>query len=244
MERVVQRAPADRREAEASGAGLSNNPVLTFVPWIIFWVVAGPRTWEVASGCALLASVLLLMIGLDTEPIIDRAIAHSAGSPRSPATTPIKLKAPKILDVGTSIFFVALVIVGLFANRHDLVGLETYSQAISSAALGLIVVISIGLGHPFTEQYARAGVPEEQWHTPLFHRMMVTMSTVWAVIFAVMAILGLIAKTGLAGSGSSDVLNWYIPIGLVIIGFKFNEWYPARVQQAATPAPGRGATIS
>ncbi len=185
----------------------------------------------------------MLLTGLDTEPIIERAVARSAGSELTPAQRPIRLKAPKILDVGTSIFCLVLVIIGLFADRQDLIGFETYSQAISSAALGLIVVLSIALGHPFTEQYAREGVPEEQWHTPLFHRMMVTMSAVWAAIFAVMAILGLIAKTGLAGSGSSDVLNWYIPIGLVIIGFKFNEWYPARVQQSATAAHGRGLTV-
>ena len=196
----------------ARARGLSDNPVLTFVPWIIFWVVAGPRTWEVASGCALLASVLLLLVGLDTAPI--------------------RFQTPKILDIGTAACFLALVIVGLFADRHDLIGLERYSQAISSGALGAIVVISIALRHPFTEQYARDGVPEEVWHTPQFRRMMVTMSAVWAVIFAVMALLGLIAETGLDGAGSSDVLNWYIPIGLVIVGFKFNDWYPAQAQRA------------
>lgn len=222
------------------GGELSDNPVLTFVPWIIFWVVAGPRSWEVASGCALLASVLLLLIGLESAPLIDRVVARSAGAQRVRNRAPIRLKPPKILDAGTSVFFLVLVILGLLLHRHDLIGLENYSQAISSAALGLIVVISIALGHPFTEQYARHGVPEEQWHTPLFQRMMVTMSTVWAAIFVVMAVLGVIAKTGLAGTGSSDVLNWYIPIGLVIVGFKFNEWYPDRVARAGVAPPGQG----
>ena len=101
---------------------------------------------------------------------------------------------PKILDLGTIVFFLVLVIIGLFADRHALIGLERYSQAISSAALGLIVVASIVLGHPFTEQYAREGVPEEVWDTPGFRRTMVLMSGVWAAIFAVMAILGLIAE--------------------------------------------------
>jgi hypothetical protein len=63
---------------------------------------------------------------------------------------------------------------------------------------------------------------------------MVLMSGVWAVIFAVMAILGLIAKTGIAGAGSSDLLNWSIPIGLVILGFQFNKWYPSHLQQSAS----------
>jgi hypothetical protein len=42
----------------------------------------------------------------------------------------------------------------------------------------------------------------------------------------------LIAKTGIAGAGSSDLLNWYIPIGLVILGFQFNKWYPSHLQQS------------
>lgn len=220
------------RDAEGTGGGLSNNPVLTFVPWVVFWVVAGPRTWEVASGVALLASVVLLVIDLEPTQLVDRAVARSAGGAQS-SQSPIRLAPPKILDVGTTVFFLALVIIGFFVPRHDLIGLEKYSQAISSAALCLIVLLSIGLGHPFTEQYARSGVTEEVVRTPLFHRMMVTMSTVWALIFGVMAILGLIAETGISGAGSSDLLNWYIPIGLVIVGFKFNKWYPAQVQEMA-----------
>jgi hypothetical protein len=218
------------RAASARG-GLSSNPILTFVPWVIFWIVAGPRTWEVASGCALLSALMLLLVGLDTSPTGDRLVVSTASDHRTQERRPIKLQMPKILDLGTIAFFLVLVIIGLFADRHTLIGLEKYSQAISSAALGLIVVASIVLGHPFTEQYARQGVPEEVWDTPGFRRTMVLMSGVWAAIFAVMAILGLIAKTGIAGAGSSDLLNWYIPIGLVILGFQFNKWYPSRLQQ-------------
>lgn len=210
--------------ARSRAGDLASSPALTFVPWIIFWVVAGPRTWEVASGCALLASLLLMALDAG-RPVLERALTGT--------TSAHGHSGPKILDQGTSAFFLALVIIGFFVDRHTLIGLEKYSQAISSAALCLIVVLSIALGHPFTEQYAREGVPRELWHTPLFRRTMVVMSAVWAVIFAVMAILGLISQTGITGAGSSDVLNWYIPIGLVILGFKFNDWYPSFVRQFA-----------
>jgi hypothetical protein len=60
---------------------------------------------------------------------------------------------------------------------------------------------------------------------------MVTMSGVWALIFVVMAILGAIAQTGIAGAGSSDWLNWYIPIALLVVGMKFNAWYPSQVRR-------------
>lgn len=229
---MVSQSPAPTSTLLSRTSGLSDNPVVGFVPWIIFWVVAGPRTWEVASGCALLASLLLM--GIDAGgPILVRALTVG-GRPSGRR----EARMPKVLDLGTSAFFLALVIVGFFLDRQDLIGLERYSQAISSGALCLIVVLSIALGHPFTEQYAREGVPESLWHTPLFRRTMVVMSSVWALIFGVTAILGLIYETGVTGSGSSDLLNWYIPIALVILGFKFNDWYPGYVQQvAAEPSP-------
>lgn len=227
------------REPQATGSSLSNNPALSFVPWVVFWIVAGPKTWELGSALALLASVVLLVIDVEPAPLVDRAVARSAGDPGVSSQSPIRVAPPKILDVGTTAFFLALVIIGLFVPRHDLIGLEKYSQAISSAALCLIVVFSLMVGHPFTEQYARSGVPPEVARTPLFHRIMVTMSAVWALIFAVMAICGLIAETGVSGAGTSNILNWYIPIGLVIIGFKFNQWYPARVREMARRRSGR-----
>jgi hypothetical protein len=227
---VVQQDQGRTRPARSGG--LSNNPLLSFVPWVIFWVVAGPRNWELGVGCALIASVVLLLLAIDAKPLMDRAVARSAGAGTSSAAAPIHVKPPKILDVGTALFFLALVIIGGFVDRQSLVVLENYSQAISSGALAVIVLLSIAVGHPFTEQYARERVPEEQWHTPLFRRTMITMSGVWALIFVVMAILGTIAQTGITGAGSSDWLNWYIPIALIVVGMKFNEWYPARVRQA------------
>ncbi len=219
---------------QAGSGGLSNNTLLSFVPWVIFWVVAGPRNWELGVGCALIASVVLLLVGIDAKPLVDRAVARSAGAGSASPAAPIRIKPPKILDVGTALFFLALVIAGAFADRQTLLVLENYSQAISSAALAVIVLASIAVGHPFTEQYAREKVPEEQWHTPLFRRMMVTMSGVWALIFVVMAILGAISKTGIAGAGASDWLNWYIPIALIVVGMKFNEWYPSQVRRTVS----------
>jgi hypothetical protein len=223
--------PARERAHPPKPGGLSNNPVLGFVPWVVFWVVAGPRTWELGAVCALIASVVLLLVGIDAGPLIDRGIARSADA-EAFRTSPVRFTAPKILDVGTAVFFLALVIAGAILNRQDLITLENYSQAISSGALALIVLLSVAVGHPFTEQYARAMVPPERWHTPLFRHMMVTMSSVWAAIFAVMAILGAVSQTGISGAGSSDWLNWFIPIALIVLGLKFNEWYPARVKAA------------
>ena len=83
--------------AARSASALSNNPMFTFVPWIIFWVVAGPRDWELACGCSLLTAVVLLVLGV--ESVDD--VGPRGGS--------IRLQAPKILDAGTTLFFLVLV---------------------------------------------------------------------------------------------------------------------------------------
>ncbi len=237
-DRLADAGPAGSPAAGPSGSPgsrLANNPMLTFVPWVIFWVVAGPRDWELATGCALLASVVLLLLSVDAAPALARAAQRSVGIPGTTRGPALRLQTPKVLDLGTTGFFLALVIVGFFVDRQTLIVLEKYSQAISSAALGLIVVLSIAVGHPFTEQYARADTPPEVWNTPVFRRMMLVMSGIWAVIFGIMAILGLIAETGVSGSGSSDILNWYIPIALIVVGLKFNEWYPRQVERQLQP---------
>jgi hypothetical protein len=219
---------------------LLQNPVASFAPWIIFWVVAGPSTWEVACVSAVIVAVVLLLLQLDTGSVRDHFIELGMAHEReATAPPPIKLQAPKILDVGTVIFFAVFSVLGALVARSDLIQLEHYAQAISSGALGLIVLISILAGHPFTEAYARQSAPEEVWRTPGFRRINLVMSTVWFGIFAVSTILGLLATMSWASHGAKDWLEWYIPIGLIVLGFRFNQWYPAQVRARMAQAGGR-----
>lgn len=185
-----------------------------FVPWIIFWVVAGPSSWEYASGGALLAALILLL------PSSDRG-------------------SVKLLDVVSVVFFGALTIAGLVLDRDQLDWLEDYSQAISSGALAIVVLGSLA-AVPFTEQYAREQAPREVWATPLFKQVNRVLTLVWGVVFALSAILGVIAQQVDSGT---DWLNWIIPIALIVGGFKFTAWYPDHAREAAgvprrpSPAP-------
>jgi hypothetical protein len=56
------------------------------------------------------------------------------------------------------------------------------------------------------------------------------LTLVWGAVFAVSAILGVVAQHVDAGS---DWLNWIIPIALVIGAFKYTAWY---ADQARTRA--------
>ena len=117
-----------------------SNPFVGFVPWIIFWVVAGPTTWEWVTLGALIAAVILAV------PSAERG-------------------GLEILDVGWIAFFCVLSLLAVFLDRGQLDWVEEYFQAISSGVLAVIALGSLLLT-PFTEQYARESAPREVWDTP------------------------------------------------------------------------------
>lgn len=186
-----------------------------FVPWIIFWVVASPSSWEYASGGALLAALILLI------PSPDRG-------------------SVKLLDVASIVFFGALTLAGLVLDRDQLQWLEDYSQAISSGALAIVVLGSLAFV-PFTEQYAREQAPREVWETPLFKQVNRVLTLVWGLVFAGCAVFGLIAQQVDSGT---DWLNWILPIALIVGGFKFTAWYPDHARAAADVPPWPAATTT
>jgi hypothetical protein len=200
-------APADTRFT-VTLTGMGGSSFRGFVPWIIFWVVAGPSSWEYASGGALLAALILLI------PTPDRG-------------------SVKLLDLASVAFFGALTIAGLVLDRDQLQWLEDYSQAISSGALAVVVLGSLAYV-PFTEQYAREQAPREVWQSPLFKRVNRMLTLVWGLVFALSAVLGVIAQEVDSGT---DWLNWILPIALIVGAFKFTAWYPDHARASAGVPP-------
>lgn len=189
-----------------------NNPFVGFVPWIIFWVVASPSTWEWATLGALTAALILAVPSLERGGL-------------------------KILDVGSIVFFAVLSVLAIFLDRSDLDWVEDYSQVISSGALAVIAFGSL-LVMPFTEQYARESAPREVWDTPAFKRTNLVLTAMWGAVFLLSAILGVIAEETSSSSSAREWLNLIIPIVLVIGAFKFTAWYAERARRRA-PEPAR-----
>jgi hypothetical protein len=199
---------------EGGGEGMKN-PFAGFVPWIIFWVVAGPSTWEWATLGALLAAVILAV------PSAER------GSLKS-------------LDVGSIAFFGVLSLLAIFLDRDQLDWVEDYSQVISSGVLAVIALGSL-LMTPFTEEYARESAPREVWDSPAFKRTNVVLTAMWGAVFAVNALVGLIAQETDSAT-AREWLNWIIPIVLVVGAFKFTAWYAEQARaRATTRAAARAA---
>lgn len=173
-----------------------------FLPWIIFDVVAGPSTWQLAAFTALVAAVLLGV------PEFRRGNA-------------------RVLEVTGLVFFAVVSILSLVLDRNDLLWLETYAQPLSN---GIIAVVALGslAFTPFTESYARESVPPEFWNSPLFKHTNRVLTAVWGGVFVANTLLGLLAvHTRLSG----DWLNWVIPVLLIVFAVKFTSWYPGRARE-------------
>jgi len=220
------------QQPEGSQGGPASHPVVGFIPWILFWVIGGPASWETASIAALLAALLVLALSIGVQPLA----AWSAGREQDGGAR-LVLRHIKLLDVATVVFFVAMTIAAVVTSRHDVAELDRYSQAIASGALAIIALGSIVAGHPFTVDYAREQAPPEVWHTAAFKRINLVLSATWTAVFAVCAVLGWVAQQG-AAKGVRDWLNWYIPIIVVFLAFRFTSWYPDQVRAAQQDQAG------
>jgi hypothetical protein len=178
--------------------------LLAFAPFIAFAIVA-----QVVGGTA------GLVVGGATSAALLIRDRLSNGGP------------PKVLELGTTILFVALALYALFGDP----GWSIFSVRLRvDAGLLLIVLGSIAIRRPFTLRYAREQVPPEHWNSPVFIRSNYVITAVWALAFVVLV--------------GSDVIVVYLPslpsiVGIgatvlaLVIAVKFTEWYPKRVRARA-----------
>jgi hypothetical protein len=79
------------------------SPFIGFAPWIIYWVVAdGPSTWMFGAICAVIAALTL-------------GVSAGRGGPR-------------LLEVVTAVFFVAVTIAGMVVGAEDRDWMDTYAH--------------------------------------------------------------------------------------------------------------------
>jgi hypothetical protein len=198
-----------------------NSIAAGFAPWIVFWVVSSPSTWQWASLVALVISIGLVVPSLR------------------------KHEGVSALDVAGLVFFAVLSVLALVVERSALETLENYAQAIS---MGLLAVVAIGgvlIGRPFTAYYARREVPRELWGTREFRRINRVISLVWGAAFVVVAVAGFVA---VRWSVAVDVLEWVVPAVVIVAAAKFTQAYtghddgpPATHDTAAGTTSGRAS---
>jgi hypothetical protein len=179
-----------------------------FAPWIIFSIVVKDVGWEIGALAGLVSSAIL------SYPSFERGTL-------------------KILDYVGFVFFAALVVLGLFLDRAELDWVDEYSTVISMGAIAVVVFASLAFV-PFTEQYARESTPREAWDNPGFKRTNRHLTTVWGLVFLVVAIDSLVQ---VLLDSDAALLDWIIPVAAIVGGFKYTSYYVAKARARSQPAP-------
>ena len=183
------------------------SPFVGFAPWIIYWVVAeGPSTWMYGALCAVLSALIF-------------GVSMGFGGPR-------------LLDSVTIVFFVAVTAAGMLVGARDRDWMDTYSTTLSSGVLAVMALGSLAFT-PFTEQYGRVSPPLQAWEGPVFRQTNRVLTLMWALVFALIAVLGFAAAQA---PETRDWTNWVIPIVVIVGAVGMTQTYPARVRARIQPA--------
>jgi hypothetical protein len=131
----------------------------------------------------------------------------------------------KLLDLKSALFFLLLFAAAFLVPDA---WLTAWAPVISSAAIFLIVAMTIVIGRPFTTPYAKRMTPPEVWDSPVFKRANQVISLGWAVGFGIA--LAAAIWTALTAVGRP----WLQPTAQIagIIGpLLFQNWYRRRLQR-------------
>jgi hypothetical protein len=142
----------------------------TFLPWIVYAVLAGHTASAQQRGtvAALVVPVLVIAYKVRKEHSTFEAL---------------------IIETGSAVFFAAMAIVA-FAVPHS--GALTYAAALSSTTLAAIAWGSLAARHPFTLGIAKQSTPPEVWSQPAFAHSNVVITTIWAASMTVSALILLV----------------------------------------------------
>lgn len=184
--------------------------VLAFVPWILYWVLAGT-----GHTTAAILSGLGLSLAINGYRLAVRKM--------------------KILDAVSLVVLAVFAFVTLVLSSDLFV---FYGGVVSDAALALMAWGSLLVGNPFTYDYAKEDWDEAFWDNPIFVRTNQIITILWGVIFTVQVLIGGVAMaTGLEGT-ARIILVAVIPRSLLALGIFFSVWFPRWYPQRAAARQG------
>jgi hypothetical protein len=166
-----------------------------FVPWVLFAVLSRRDTLQAAVVVGLAGALVVSLPG-------------------------ILARRPKMLEIGTIVFFVIFVVVVFAVDPGADDFLNRYGRAIATAGLASIAALSLLIGKPFTEQYAREQVDPGLWKTDRFIDLNRHFTAAWALVFLVMACSHVVAGA-IDTHRAETIFNWVIPIALIVAMVKY-----------------------
>jgi hypothetical protein len=188
--------------------------ILGFVPWITFSFLAHRVAADAVAWSGLIGLLLVLGTMALQKPVWP----------------------PSVLNVGMLIPMVTITVVGLVGGPD--VDAWLYDWAVPGVGLflGLFILALVPFA-PFTERFARQSTPKAYWGSPTFNKINRVLSAAWGVAVVVMGICSLLVgaldlySDELTTPGTGELLlNWVIPIVVIVGMIKFTASYPDRVR--------------
>lgn len=177
--------------------------LLSFAPWVAFLVIA-------RGSLARVEVALLLALGLSVMMAV------------------LKLQRGIIMWVSLVFFVAASVAVIGYHNIWTVRHLGVLANgALAVGAWGTLLI-----GRPFTLEYARQHTDPAKWHEPLFIRVNVLLTTVWATAFTVNTALAWAAMKRLWPEWACHTASY----ATLIAAAAFTSWYPTQVRKRAQRA--------
>jgi hypothetical protein len=182
----------------------SKKMIFSLVPWVAFSLVVNKGGSGAVGFAALGAAVLALFFTLRTA----------------------KHEKAKVIDLAAIVTFAVIAGLAFTGSSALKDNLAEYGRGGSALVLAVVMLGSL-LFVPFTEQYARESVPQEYWGSPVFRAVNRKISAIWGLAILAMSgshlVSGYIEATGTLGRRENLVLNWVIPILLVLGAIKFTN---------------------
>ena len=181
--------------------------LLAFSPWIAFWIISGGHSmlWLQIGICV--AAILVLVMGIT------------------------RLHRGLILWAGVVFFAFALVTVALLKNMWVI----QHLGILASGTLFMATMISIVIGQPFTESYAREHVPRELWDSPAFIRSGYTVTGVWGIIFLANTLVNVVKPH------YTELGEWFfrgVELSILVSGVVFTTIYSNYLRRKRS-SPGK-----
>jgi hypothetical protein len=182
--------------------------LLAFAPWLAFWFIAGHTMLRLQIGI-IVAAILVIIMSVT------------------------KINRGAILWAGCVFFAFALISVVLFKNMWVI----SHLGILASGTLFVAAQLSILIGRPFTEDYARDHVPKQLWDSASFIRACFTTTAVWSCIFLINSLLNVVKLY------NHEIPEWHISLSeyaTILAGIVFTSVFSwaARKKRAAMLSAG------
>ena len=177
--------------------------LLSFAPWIAFLIIARDSLARVEIG-------LVAALGLSVLMAV------------------LKLHRGIIMGVGLVFFTAATIAVLGFHNMWTV----RHLGVLANGALAAGSWVTLALGRPFTLEYAKAHTDPSKWHDPLFIRVNVLLTAVWAATFTFNTAVAYLLMKQIWPEWACHTASYAALIGAAA----FTSWYPNHVRRSHTNA--------